>query len=92
MTGSHADLAKNGGIPGRPMWWVYIANETPRAKKPVYLTEDEAKAIAASLRADGKDAYATNGNPANYTLEKAFTFNKDKIEKIFVNNIGTGMN
>lgn len=91
-TGSQADLSKNGGISGRPQWWVYVANETPRATNPVYLSEAEAKAIAASLRADGKDAYATNGNPANYTLEKAFTFNKDKIERIFANNIGTGMN
>jgi len=91
-TGSHADLAKNGGIPGRPEWWVYVTNETPRATQPVYLTENEAKAIAAGLREQGKDAHASDGYDPSYTLEKAFIANKGRIERIFESDVRTGMN
>ena len=80
-TGSHADTNKNGGIPGRPMWWVYVTNETPRAEVPVYRTEEEAKAIAASWQEDGVDAHASNGNDPNYTLERAFLAKKAIIER-----------
>lgn len=90
-TGSHADMARNGGIPGRPEWWVYVTNETPRAVQPVYLSEDEAKAIAAGLRETGKDAHASDGYDPSYTLEKAFTANRSRIERIFENDVRTGM-
>ena len=90
-TGSHADTAKNGGVAGRTDWWVYVTNETPRATHPVHLSEDEAQAIAASMRERGKDAHASDGNDPNYTLEKAFISNKDTIERIFENDIRTGM-
>lgn len=86
-TGSHADTAKNGGVPGRPEWWVFIPNETPRTDNPVYRTEEEAKAIAASWREDGKDAHASNGNDPNYTLEKAFTAKKATIQRFFENDL-----
>lgn len=90
-TGSHADTAKNGGVAGRTDWWVYVTNETPRAVNEIHRTEEEAKAVAASLRERGKDAHASNGYDPNYTLEKAFISNKDTIERIFENDIRTGM-
>lgn len=78
-TGSHADTHKNGGKPGRQGWWVYVKGEAPRAKaSKEYLDKDEAQAIADSMKADGLDAYATNGREPNYTLEKAFEANKNK--------------
>lgn len=90
-TGSHADTAKNGFVEGRTDWWVYVTNETPRATNPIYRTEDEAQAIAASMRDRGKDAHASDGNDPNYTLEKAFIAKKDDIERIFETDIRTGM-
>lgn len=89
-TGSHADTTKNGGVPGRSDWWVFVPYETPRARfHEVHRTEDEAIAEAASRRADGENAFASNGNEPHYTLEKAFIANKDKIERIFAADIGT---
>lgn len=90
-TGSHADTAKNGGIPGRPMWWVYVTNETPRTDNPIYRTEEEAKAVAASWQADGKDAHASNGNDPNYTLEKAFLARRPAIERQFERIVKAGL-
>lgn len=92
-TGSHADMQKNGGIPGRTEWWVFIPYETPRVIHHVnciHRTEEEAKAVAESLRAEGKDAHATNGNDPNYTLEKAFLAKKNEIENEFKQLLGTG--
>ena len=77
-TGEHADTAKNGGKPGRQGWWVYVKGQGPSAKvSKEYRDKDEAEAIAASMRADGRDAYATNGRDPNYTLEKAFEATKN---------------
>lgn len=90
-TGSHADFVKNGFVEGRTDWWVYVTNETPRATNPIYRTEDEAQAVAASMRERGKDAHASDGDDPNYTLEKAFISNKDTIKRIFENDIRTGM-
>lgn len=79
-TGSHADTVKNGGKPGRPMWWVYVTDKTPRADHPIYRTEKEAKAIAAAWREDGEDAHASNGTDPHYTLERAFANTKHKAK------------
>lgn len=79
-TGSHADTVKNGGKPGRPMWWVYVTDKTPRTDNPKYRTEEEAKAIAAAWREDGEDAHASNGTDPQYTLEKAFIATKPRAE------------
>lgn len=77
-TGSHADVGKNGGKPGRQGWWVYVKGEPPREKSSAeYRDEDEAKAVAASMKDEGLDAYATNGREPNYTLETAFKVNKN---------------
>lgn len=79
-TGEYADTSKNGGIDGRIPYWVYVRNSPnrdlrSRELKPHY-TKLEAEAIAASMRAEGIDAYATSGRPAQYTLEKAFAANR----------------
>lgn len=78
-TGEHADTSKNGGREGRKDWWVYVAGQEPRDKESThYATKEEAEAVAASMREDGFDAYATNGREPHYTLEKAFIAVKPK--------------
>ncbi len=78
-TGTYADTSKNGGREGRKDWWVYVKDQGPRAKESThYNSKAEAEAVAASMRAQGFDAYATNGREPNYTLEKAFTKTKPK--------------
>ena len=80
-TGSHADTLKNGGKQGRKDWWVYVKDQPPRLTESThYQTEAEAEAVAASMRAEGFDAYATNGRDPNYTLENAFIATKPKAQ------------
>lgn len=75
-TGEHA-LYKNG----RKGWWVYVEGQnTPRANQKYY-TEDEAKAVAASMRASGLPAHATNGKTPNRPLYRAFTSLRSAIVK-----------
>lgn len=77
-TGEHADTAKNGGKPGRQGWWVYVKGQGPSAKVSAqYRDQEEAEAVAESMRADGLDAYATNGRDPNYTLERSFEAKAD---------------
>lgn len=64
------EYAVNGD--GRQGWWVYKDGYQGNGGK--VLTESEAKAIAAR----DPSLHATNGRPANYTLEKAFTLNRAK--------------
>ena len=72
-TGEYADTSRNGGKRGRQGWWVYVKGQPSGDKSSAeYRHEDEAKAVAASMRAEGLDAYATNGRRPNYTLENAF--------------------
>ena len=71
-TGEYADTAKNGGKQGRQGWWVYVKDGPAGDGGESYDTEEEAKAVAESMRAAGLDAYHTNGRQPNYTLEKAF--------------------
>ena len=72
-TGEYADTSKNGGKRGRQGWWVYVKGQRSTEKSSAeYRHEDEAKAVAASMRSEGLDAYATNGRRPNYTLENAF--------------------
>lgn len=65
---------------GRKGWWVYVKDGTYHNNGGQTYTEDEAKGVAASMRADGLDAYATNGREPNYTLEKAFDATKEKAK------------
>lgn len=64
---------------GRKGWWVYVkGNDTPRKNQKQY-TQDEAEAIAASMRAEGLDAYATNGRDPNRPLHNAFETKKSAL-------------
>jgi len=65
---------------GRKGWWVYVKDQAPMGGGHTYQDKDEAMAVAASMRADGLDAYATNGREPNYTLEKAFNAVKNKAK------------
>lgn len=57
---------------GRKGWWVYVeGNDTPRRNQKQY-TQQEAEGIAASMRAEGLDAHASNGTEANRPLYRAF--------------------
>lgn len=77
-TGEHADIGKNGGKPGRQGWWVYVEGQQTGTGGKTYDSQEEAEAIAASMRADGLDAHATNGRDPNYTLEKSYIANRPK--------------
>ena len=63
---------------GRKGWWVYIKGQEPQGGGRTYASKEEAMETVAYLRSLGLDAYASNGRPPNYTLEKAFTKNKPK--------------
>lgn len=63
---------------GRKGWWVYIKGQASQGGGKTYHTKEEAEDAARFLRGKGLDAHATNGRKPNYTLEKAFTTNKDK--------------
>jgi hypothetical protein len=87
-TGEHADTAANGGKLGRQGWWVYVKGQGPSAKVSAeYRDKDEAEAVAASMRADGLDAYATNGRDPHYTLEHAFEAKAEWLEKRFAKEL-----
>ena len=58
---------------GRKGWWVYVEGNTVPKANQKYYNEDEAKAVAASMRADGLKAHATNGKKAERPLHRAFT-------------------
>lgn len=91
-TGSYADTTRNGGHAGRPMWWVFVPYETPRALiNPVYRTQEQAEAEAASRQADGENAIASNGQRPFYTLENAFTATRPAIIAHFERLIREGM-
>lgn len=64
---------------GRKGWWVYVeGNDTPRANQKTY-TKDEAIGIAASMRAEGLDAHATNGSEPKRPLHRSFTSLKSAL-------------
>lgn len=63
---------------GRKGWWVYVKGQASQGGGTTYHSQKEAEAVAASMRADGLDAYATNGREPNYTLERAFDANRQK--------------
>lgn len=75
-TGEHAvDKSKS-----RRGWWVYVKGQKSRGGGRSYDDEDEAQAVAASMRAEGLDAYATNGRDPQHTLENAFKVTQPKME------------
>lgn len=68
-TGSHAEKGN-----GRRGWWVYVKDGTEHAPGGgiTYATQAEAEEVAAGMRAQGMDAYATNGREPAHTLQNAF--------------------
>lgn len=74
-TGSHAAHGD-----GRKGWWVYVKGSSKGNGGKTYSTQQEAQAIANNMRADGLEAYATNGREPNYTLERAFGKVKPKAK------------
>lgn len=92
-TGEHADTAKNGGKLGRQGWWVYVKGQGPSAKVSAeYRDKDEAEAVAESMRADGLDAYATNGRDPHYTLERSFQAKSQWVEDRFAKELKERLN
>ena len=64
---------------GRKGWWVYVeGSDTPRANQKQY-TKEEAEGIAASMRAEGLDAHATNGIEPNEPLARAFNSSRSAL-------------
>ncbi len=76
-TGSFAEKGN-----GRRGWWVYVKDGTEHAPNGgiTYATREEAESVAASMRAEGLDAYATNGREPNHTLQNAFIKTKPTAE------------
>lgn len=79
------EYAVNGN--GRQGYWVYVKSQegqtvTESTDGKVY-TLGQAKRIMAMLRAEGLDAYYTNGKSPNRTLERAFKSKKNKIKTVF---------
>lgn len=76
-TGEHA-LHKDG----RKGWWIYVDGQDSGSGGEVY-TEEEAKAIAASMKDEGIPAHATNGLEPNRPLFRAFQSAESVVEAIF---------
>lgn len=71
---------------GRPGWWVYVEGMNNHSAKT--RSEENAQEVAASMRADGFPAHATNGRPPSYTLENAFKYVMPKAEKELERRLG----
>lgn len=76
-TGSHAEKGD-----GRPGWWVYVKDGTEHAPGGgiTYVSKAEAEEVAEGMRAQGMDAYATNGRDPQHTLQNAFIQTTPKAE------------
>ena len=76
-TGSHAEKGD-----GRKGWWVYVKDGTEHAPGGgiTYASQAEAEEVAAGMRAQGMDAYATNGRDPQHTLQNAFIQTTPKAE------------
>ena len=73
---------------GRKGWWVYVeGNDTPYPNQQQY-SEEEARAVAASMRSAGFDAHATNGQKPNRPLHRAFTTLKPELIRLAQEMLG----
>ena len=68
---------------GRRGWWVYVEGNNNRAENQKYYTEEEAKATAAAMRANGIPAHATNGTEPVRPLFNAFNSRKNALIRRF---------
>lgn len=75
-TGEYAELGGHGGG-----YWVFVKDGDSGGNKKLgkRYSLEKAKQIVAMMRADGLDAYYTNGKKPNHTLQRAFDKNKAKI-------------
>lgn len=88
-TGSYAEHGD-----GRQGWWIYTPGQPTMGGGMTYYDEMEAMMMAAHIQKKyGKKAYVTNGRRPNYTLENAFTANREKVEtklnKLLKERMGT---
>lgn len=67
---------------GRQGWWVYVEGQDSGTGGRTYSTKEEAEAIAASMRADGLPAHATNGIEPNRPLHRAFQAGESIVQAI----------
>lgn len=73
------EYALNGK--GRKGWWVYVkgSDGTHASGTRKYYAREQAIRIAAMMREDGLDAYATCGKRPNRPIFRAFSENEKKI-------------
>ena len=76
---------------GRPGWWVYVKDSKggKKGSGKVY-TESEAKRIAASLRDQGLDAYATEGMKPKQFLRPALSDHAQEYRDIIKDEMKNG--
>lgn len=68
---------------GRKGWWIYVEGQDSGSGGKTYSSQEEAEAIAASMRAEGIPAHATHGIAPNRPLHFAFKDGKPVVERIF---------
>ena len=87
-TGSFAENGK-----GRRGWWVYVKDGTDHAPNGgiTYATQAEAEGVAAGMRAEGLDAYATNGREPAHTLQNAFIKTNPKAQALLAQILQEGV-
>lgn len=68
---------------GRKGWWVYVEGQDSGSGGRTYSSQQEAEAIAASMRAEGLPAHATNGIDHNRPLHRAFQSGRPVVKRIF---------
>lgn len=77
---------------GRKDWWVYVEDQASVAGGGKHYRQNVAEAVAASMRAKGLNAHATNGRQPSYTLEKSFESvapkAKEDLKKVLSERLG----
>lgn len=81
-TGEHA---LNGD--GRKGWWIYVEGQDSGSGGKTYSSQEEAEAMAASMRSRGIPAHATNGIDPNRPLHRAFSSGKSVVKAIFAEKL-----
>lgn len=78
-------FASNGN--GRPGWWVYVPgdNGQHRSTQRNIYTYEQARAIVASMQAQGIDAHMTQGIKPIHALRDAIANNEDAYKQIIEN-------
>lgn len=79
-------FAEEGGKDG---YWVYVKDSTIKSNKNAgkRYTLDEAKQIVAMMRADGLEAYYTNGRQATPFMRPALNENREEVKRIIAEGV-----